>query len=162
PVSPPALSGASAPLAGLPAPELLDALQAAVICLDATQTLCACNAAAEPLLGHSRRRLLGTPLARWIAPAPELDALLQRARDQQRPLPAGPFRRPVLPGRRHRVEGGATPLADGLVVLQCQWRDGGHRPAEGAAGARQQAALHQLMQRLAHEIKSPLAGVRGA
>ncbi len=150
------------PAPGLPAPALLDALQSAVFCLDGERRLCACNAAGEQLLGHSRRQLLGTPLARWIAPAPELDALLQRAGDQQRPLHGEPFLLHVLPRRPHWLEVSVTPLADGLLVLECQLRDDSQRLAEEAARARQQAELHQLMQRLAHEIKNPLAGVRGA
>jgi len=143
------------------AEELLDTLTTAVLLLDADTRLVAVNGAAEDLFGHSRRRLLGTLLAHWLpAPHPALD-LLQRARSEQRTCHGHELLLALPFAASTHIDTVVTPLAEGWL-LELRPLDDSHRRHSDTERARQQQELHELLRSLAHEIKNPLAGLRGA
>lgn len=141
--------------ASLPLPALV---------LDAGGRVLAINDAAEAWLNLSRRMVLGQALdapeiARRLRAEPPLIRLAQAARTGGQPRPVRFRIADRIGGHRTRsamVHAGPHP--DGLAVLIVP------DPAGGAPDAAGKAALAAtgMAQMLAHEIKNPLAGIRGA
>jgi two-component system nitrogen regulation sensor histidine kinase GlnL len=130
---------------------------APALMFSASGDLVAANEAAEALLGHglallARRRLVqgtpDTPLSALVARAREGDAAV-RERRLEISLPGHPS---------IEVEAAATPLRGGAVLATLTARPtaGGH---DRASDLRSVAGMGRT---LAHEIKNPLAGIRGA
>ena len=148
------------------ASSLLDALTIAVVCLDADLRLRSLNAAAEQMLGVSARRAIGQRLTR-IVTVPH--ALFSRLRD------AIPNDQPWTE-RQIAIEphGGEPVLVDCVVsllrlpgdepglVLELAAVDRPLRIARDEAMLAQQEHARSLLRGLAHEIKNPLGGLRGA
>lgn len=144
---------------------ILDGMTTAVIAVDAQLAVLALNPAAETLFGVSERHALGDPLPGAVphfAPYAQrfADALasgagfierelsLRRGLDQ--PLTIDLVVTPVLFDRRPGLMLEATPLDRHLRISRDEWL------------AAQFDASRQLIRGLAHEIKNPLGGLRGA
>jgi two-component system nitrogen regulation sensor histidine kinase GlnL len=142
----------------------LDLLSSAVILLDGELRIRHCNPAAENLFAVSQRTCLGQPLAQLLGSPPALmkaldNALANRwsytghdilvARAQAEPLHLDCTVTPVdLPGAK--------------LLLEFRPIDQQLRAAREAREAVQQRANQELIRNLAHEIKNPLGGIRGA
>jgi len=147
-----------------PAYEGLDLLSTAVLLLDADSRIVHLNLAGEQLLEHSRRNLVGRSARRLLGRDEELPRLVADAQ-------ANAFgqRRQVLELRR----AGRNPLP--------VWVTATAQPGDAAALVLEIAEIEQqlkvdreerqlglseanmeLLRNLAHEIKNPLGGVRGA
>ncbi|MBV8684941.1 MAG: ATPase [Caulobacteraceae bacterium] len=135
-----------------------DAWPEAAFILDTDERICAANEAADQLLGRAlggRSGLAaavqgGSPLRSLIGRCLAEGAAV-RAREIEIALPGAP---------RVLADAAATPLGDGstLVTLHV-------RPQIGPDRAAEQRGLQSVMglgQMLAHEVKNPLAGIRGA
>ena len=145
---------------------LLDSLTTAVLCLDANLCLRSMNNSAEQLLGIGARRAIGQRLTR-IVTVP--DSLFTRLRDAipddqpytERQVPIEPH------GRETVVVDCAVSLltlADGSagLVLELNAVERPLRIARDEAMHAQQEHARSLLRGLAHEIKNPLGGLRGA
>ena len=126
---------------------VLEALPDGVVVVDAAGTVTQVNAAAEELLGS----LTGRPLAECGAPGAALAALAARAAE-------GDARR-TLGLSTGPVEVRAAPVGDGgrVLVLRSPGRFALLAEDEGEL-----ARVTALAAGLAHEIKNPLAGLKGA
>ena len=126
---------------------LCDLLDTGVAVADATDTLRLCNTAFATLLGRSTQRCLGRPLPTL---APGLLPPVARCRASGQAL------------HQDDVVLGATPQLDQAVALRLQaLADGAvliELPPATAASADPLPALRAL----AHELRNPLAGMRGA
>jgi two-component system nitrogen regulation sensor histidine kinase GlnL len=144
----------------VPAPEL-ERLSTPVAWLGADGCLAGCNAAFASWLGVSARRLQGLPLAGLDLEPPRLEQVLAR-------LPEGGE---ALRVQRARL---AFPGAGGSERFADLWLAGaeaqgivleahptGEFPGEDPAVALP-AALSAALKGLAHEIRNPLAGLKGA
>lgn len=140
---------------------LLDALTTAVLQLDGETRLVAVNSAAEALFGHSRRRLLGTTLTHWLPPPHPAHELLQRAQADQRTCHGHELALSLPFAATALIDAVVTPLPDGWL-MELRPLDDSQRRHSDTERARQQQELHELLRALAHEIKNPLAGLRGA
>ena len=145
---------------GLSAPpgfaELIGAMPMAVLLLGPDAAIHYANAAAEQLLNQSERTMLGLGLAQVID-LPD-DYLLPRA---GRGFAAFDTELQARRGGRLRVDFAETPVPDQpgwrLVTLgESAARRLASPPGGGARAATGAAAM------LAHEIKNPLSGIRGA
>ncbi|WP_395673853.1 nitrogen regulation protein NR(II) [Phenylobacterium sp.] len=148
---------------------LLDTLKSAAfdlgpdpaLIIDADGRLAAVNEAAQGLFGHSLG-LLGRGAFRAALPAGSaLIALIDRAASSNTRVRERALRISLYGVPTFEADGAAAPLGDGsvLVLLSVRPNLAGDLGAADAAGLR---AIVGLGQMLAHEIKNPLAGIRGA
>lgn len=128
--------------------------------IDADGALAAANEAAEALFGQGLSLLTRGRFKDALPPGSALTALVGRALKEdalvrERGLEISLFGNPAFP-----ADGAAAPLGDGSVLL-CLHLKPTTLPAERAeaAGLRSVVGFGHM---LAHEIKNPLAGIRGA
>ena len=130
--------------------------------VDEAGCLVAVNEAAEALFGQGLGLLARGRFSAALPPGSALVSLLERALKEQ----AGVRERGVqialfgLPP--FEADGAAAPLGDGSVLLTLSVKAGlgaERGAAEAAGGLRSIVGLGRM---LAHEIKNPLAGIRGA
>ena len=129
--------------------------------VDANGALVAVNEAAEALFGQGLGLLSRGRFGAALPPGSALVSLLSRAieedaRVRERGVQISLFGLPPF-----TADGAAAPLGDGSVLLTLTVRAGlgSERSGAEAAGLRSIVGLGRM---LAHEIKNPLAGIRGA
>jgi two-component system nitrogen regulation sensor histidine kinase GlnL len=130
--------------------------------VDANGALVAVNEAAEALFGQGLGLLSRGHFSAALPPGSALVALLDRAiaqgaRVRERGVQITLFGLPPF-----EADGAAAPLGDGSVLLTLTVKSGlgvERAGAEAAGGLRSIVGLGRM---LAHEIKNPLAGIRGA
>ncbi|MFI2812048.1 MULTISPECIES: nitrogen regulation protein NR(II) [Microbulbifer] len=143
--------------------QLLDNLSAAVLVLDERLALCYLNSAAEDLLAASSARVSGQPLEEVVR---ESDAA-QRA-----------MRGALVSGQKYTVrratwhlhnletctvDYSVSPVAElGLLLVEVQTMDRLLRIAREDALIDAQETTRNLVRGMAHEVKNPLGGIRGA
>ena len=147
----------------------MDALKAAAfelspdpaLVVDAEGSLTAVNEAAEALFGQGLGLLARGRFRAALPPGSALVSLLNRAieedaRVRERGIHISLFGLPPF-----EADGAAAPLGEGSVLLTLTVKNGlgNERSAHEAAGLRSLVGLGRM---LAHEIKNPLAGIRGA
>jgi two-component system, NtrC family, nitrogen regulation sensor histidine kinase GlnL len=123
--------------------------------------LTAVNEAAEALFGQGLGLLARGDFRAALPPGSALVSLLDRALDEGAPVRERGVEISLFGHPPFEADGAAAPLGDGSVLLTVHVRGvtmGGERTVE-AAGLRTIVGLGRM---LAHEIKNPLAGIRGA
>jgi len=146
--------------------ELLDALVTGVFLLDPGMRVCYLNSAAQTLIGLGSKQVLGRRLADVMRGAETLSALLERARLAGEGVVQRELTWPV-PGAGERIldcSVSQVMLGNGPMRMLVELEDiTQHRRL-----ARENALLAQIggsrlmVRQLAHEIKNPLGGLRGA
>lgn len=106
------------------------------------------NPALSEMLALGPRRAVGQPLAALLGDV-AVEAQAARARDEQRALQW----RSLSLGAGRRVDAALQPLADGTLLLEM------HGLAEPVAT---DSSVSASLRGFAHEVKNPLAGLRGA
>ena len=146
---------------------ILDGLSTSVLIVDQAQCLIYLNVAAETLFGVSRNQVRGRPLAELLTDGTALNSVIARARETWRPF--------------SRRELALTPVyGDGDLIVDCTvapLEEPGAVPSviieisdatQHQRITRENALLTQIggsramIRQLAHEIKNPLGGLRGA
>jgi len=146
------------------ASEVLDGLAAGVVLLDAQLSIEAVNAAAERLLLTTRAQLVGRALHSALRDADALHSLCRRAGEENRTVVLREFA--IHPANSLHptvtVDVNASPHTHGRVLLEILDNDL-HVQIEHENRLREQRGIGQTIARqLAHEIKNPLGGLRGA
>jgi two-component system nitrogen regulation sensor histidine kinase GlnL len=145
------------PAATPPYAELLAALPVALFVVDAEDLVVDANVAAEMLLNLSKVAIIGHPLSALLG-----QGLPQPGGDS--PFAAYDFEVGVSSGRRQRVDLLAAPLPDrpGWRLVTVHGRARAH--TAGRWNERERGTLSAVgaAAMLAHEIKNPLSGIRGA
>jgi two-component system, NtrC family, nitrogen regulation sensor histidine kinase GlnL len=151
----------AAPPIGVPA---LEWLATAVLLQDDERRLVYANAAAENLFELSRRTLTGRTLSELFGPCRALEAAIERASasgasyTEQEVTLTPPGRSPLhLACTASRIDAPGVAL-----LLELRPIDHALRVAREERLAEQQQANRELIRSLAHEIKNPLGGIRGA
>jgi two-component system nitrogen regulation sensor histidine kinase GlnL len=137
----------------------LDSLATPVAWLDADGLLSGCNTAFASWLGVSARRLLGLQLDALDVENGRLRALIGRLPDQGEPLRVHRARLAFPGGSEHFAELWLSLDETGLLRLEAHPTD--EFPGQDPATALP-AALTAALKGLAHEIRNPLAGLKGA
>jgi len=149
---------------GLSAESVLGALPAATLVVDDTQAIRYANNAAEQLFQSSAPVLVGGPLADILPPTGSLLALVEQAAASDSPMSAyGVILDTPKTGVRN-MSVHVAPIADkaGWVVISLQEQTRALKigqQLEHRNSARSMTAMAAL---LAHEVKNPLSGIRGA
>ena len=142
----------------------LDLLATAVLFLDAARRVVYANPAAENLFELSRRKFAGRRLDELFGTCAALDAAIDKAAGSgasytEQELEIAPPGRALLhlTCTVSRVDAG-----DAALLLELRHIDHQLKIAREERLASQQAANRELIRSLAHEIKNPLGGIRGA
>lgn len=130
-----------------------------LVVADAAGVVRRLNPAAERLLARSSSRAEGRPLAEVFAAEPEIASLATRARDARSPVARDGLFVGATP-----VEAVAAPIGDpaGGVVLTLRDRTVARELEADARRADRLEALAGVAAGIAHEVKNPLGGIRGA
>lgn len=143
---------------------LIEALPAAIIVVDRDGLCRLLNAAAEDLLQVGRKNLLGRRLSEVIPDDCPLFSLVEQCRLSRSAVSDSEMQ---IDGPRLRLEHVSVEVAplddpNGSVVVAMRDRSLEHRMARQGAAAEAAQSVRSMAGMLAHEIKNPLAGIRGA
>ena len=141
--------------------QILNSLINSILLVDDDLVIHYANPAAQQLLAQSSRKLFGTPL-------PDLTGYFSLNIEVMREsLEAGQGFTDsevtlVVDGRAHVMALTAQRLPDGFILLEMAPMDNQRRLSQEQLQHAQQVAARDLVRGLAHEIKNPLGGLRGA
>ena len=150
--------GASGPRAGL------ELLSTAVLTLDADLVVRYANPAAENLFELSRSRLAGTPVAALFGDSADLAAAIRHAASSGAAYTEQEIELGVSGKPRLHLTLTVTPVDvdDASMLLEFRHIDQQLKLAREERQLEQQQVNRELVRNLAHEIKNPLGGIRGA
>lgn len=137
-----------------------DLIPEPALIISAEGELVACNEAAQELFGQGLALLGRGRMVDNLPPGSSLASLIERAQTEdnfvrERGLEIHLFNHPPFP-----ADGAATPMGDGSLLLTLHLRGSALPPDRAdSAGLKSVVGLGRM---LAHEIKNPLAGIRGA
>ena len=143
---------------------LLDQLATAILAVDGGAVVRWLNTAAADLLAISPAAARGRRLASLVANGGALEALIVRSRSSGEPIALRGFElAPVARAdSRHQVDLSLTPSTDGGVLVEIADTTQPSRITRDTALLAQQGGSRLMARQLAHEIKNPLGGLRGA
>lgn len=147
------------------AQQILDSLSSGVILLDSSLLIIGVNPAAENILGISSKRARGESLLRLVDDEPELRDILTRVIQTgdhyANELRLGPTE---VHAMERIVDCRVSPINCGGAALLVEMTDVTRRNQIFRENALmiQHGAGRQMIRQLAHEIKNPLGGIRGA
>jgi two-component system nitrogen regulation sensor histidine kinase GlnL len=137
-------------------------LTTALVVLDDELVVTFINLAAQNLFGLSARQAVGRPLANIIRPAEELVTLCRRALATRLTFGLREFA-VWIAGREVSLDCRAQPLErDGGLLLELTDTEGERTLRREADLVAQQKVSRRIVRQLAHEVKNPLGGLRGA
>ncbi len=139
---------------------LLNNLPLSVITLAPGLYVASLNPAAEQFLGQSQRRLVGRRISDVIG-FPGVD-LIERLNDSESPLSARDIDMTILGSGQRRVDVTVSPLIDSPDWRLLTFHDNTAVDALGDDSGGANDSILRGPEILAHEIKNPLAGIRGA
>jgi two-component system nitrogen regulation sensor histidine kinase GlnL len=152
--------------AALPAApnSLLDSLATAVLILDARGDVDYMNAAAQTMLAAGVNQARGRPLSELIRDPQPLEQIVARAIEGTEPIAHREVR--LVPTARGdvslTVDCTASPLDAERVLLEISDTTRQQRISRDNALLTQLGGSRLMVRQLAHEIKNPLGGIRGA
>ncbi len=143
---------------------LIEALPAAIIVVDRDGLCRLLNAAAEDLLQIGRKTLLGRRLSEVIPEDCPLFSLIEQSRLSRSAVSDAEM---LIDGPRLHLEHASVEVAplddpNGSVAISMRDRSLEYRMARQGAAAEAAQSVRSMAGMLAHEIKNPLAGIRGA
>ncbi|GAA4894070.1 nitrogen regulation protein NR(II) [Ferrimonas pelagia] len=145
-----------------PDPQLLNHLSTAILVLDQEQRVQYANMAAEQLLGLSCRRMRGCLFAELYSQISAEQAALAQALSGEQGQALYALSLLTLDNQHHTVDLAFTPLEDQRMLIEARTVDQQHRISQELQQYAQHHAAQLLVRGLAHEIKNPLGGLRGA
>ncbi|WP_026279666.1 nitrogen regulation protein NR(II) [Thioalkalivibrio sp. ALJ16] len=148
-------------------PPWWDDLSTAVLVTDADLCLLSLNSAAEVLLGLSRERILGHGLGQWLKLDRSLSSRLRSALSLDQPITLRARQLEPLRADSFLADMIITPLhgdggRPGQLLFELNAIDRHERISREEQLQKQQAITRAVTRGLAHEIKNPLGGLRGA
>ncbi|WP_089703909.1 nitrogen regulation protein NR(II) [Vreelandella arcis] len=141
---------------------LLEHLTTAVLLLDGQLNVRWMNPAAEALLAVSLSRVQGIGLNTMLGGDESIDGVLAKARDAFHPFTQREARITPLNSVPLTVDYTVTPLSATELLLEIEPRDRLMQISREEALTTRQETIKVLARGLAHEVKNPLGGIRGA
>jgi two-component system nitrogen regulation sensor histidine kinase GlnL len=147
----------------MPTTPSTDILATAVLISDTQRITRYLNPAAENLLGISAYHALGRSVSKLLGECPELVRALDHALSEGASFTEHDISLPIN-GHSLVLSATVTPLddGDGAAVIELHPAAGNVRIARDEQVMAQTQASQQLLRQLAHEIRNPLGGIRGA
>lgn len=143
--------------------QILDSLNAAVLMVDRHLTVHLLNASAEVLLGVSSTQIIETPLTRYVQESDQVAVTLQDAISEAHTFTKRGAHWHLYNGQKLTVDYSVTPMQEnGMFILEIQQIDRLLRISRDEALLSSQETTRNLVRSMAHEIKNPLGGIRGA
>ncbi len=145
------------------AARILDSLTTSVVLVDMQQSVLHLNAAAETLLGASCNQAKGRPLSELLRGGALLVEVIERVIETQRPysrreLPL----RPAAGDSELVVDCTISPFDETGLLIELSDATQHQRITRENALLAQVGGSRLMIRQLAHEIKNPLGGLRGA
>ena len=151
------------PTERLPAAQLLAVLPQPLLCVGPDDRIAYANDAAELMLGAGRDALLGRSLAGIVGPTSPILQLVSNVRRNAAPVSQHAVGWPLPNARASReVDVDGSPDGRGGVVLLVAERSLAGRIDRQLTHRGAARSVSGLATMLAHEIKNPLSGIRGA
>ncbi len=149
------------------ATRILDSLSTSVLIVDHSRAVLYLNVAAETLFGVSRNQMRGKPLADLLVDATALNGVIERAIDRWRPFSRRELTlRPANGDAELVVDCTVAPFDDAAapssVLIEITDATQHQRITRETALLTQIGGSRAMIRQLAHEIKNPLGGLRGA
>lgn len=146
---------------------ILDSLSTSVLIVDRDRSLLYLNVSAETLFGVSRNQARGRPLAELLEDSAVLDSVIDRAATTSRPFSRRELAlRPIYGDGELIVDCTVVPYeesgAPGAVLIEINDATQHQRITRETALLTQIGGSRLMIRQLAHEIKNPLGGLRGA
>ena len=146
---------------------ILDSLSTSVLIVDRARSLLFLNVSAETLFGVSRNQVRGRPLAELLEDSAVLDAVIDRAAATSRPFSRRELAlRPIYGEGELVLDCTVAPYeesgAPGAVLIEITDATQHQRITRETALLTQIGGSRLMIRQLAHEIKNPLGGLRGA
>jgi two-component system nitrogen regulation sensor histidine kinase GlnL len=144
-------------------PPSTEVLATAVLLVDGNRVTRYINPAAENLLGISAVHALGRPLANLTMDCTDLVRVVDHALSQGTPFTEHDLQLPIH-GHSVVLCATVTPLEgpDDMALIELHPAAGNVRIARDEQVMAQSQASQALLRQLAHEIRNPLGGIRGA
>ncbi len=141
---------------------LLEMQSTAVLLLDDALQLRYLNPAAENLFQVSRRRIIGQAWSTVVLVSESMEGYLQDALDRQLSFTERELELCASNGQVMIVDFTVAAISRSELLLEVVRRDRYIRIAHEEQLLAQQRAARELLRGMAHEIKNPLGGLRGA
>lgn len=145
---------------------ILDALTTSVVLVGEARRVAYLNVAAETLLGVSRNHARGRSLEELLREAAELESLVSRALTSWQPYSRRELTlTPSATGEPIVVDCTVAPFEDALprsLIIEITDVTQHQRISRETALLTQIGGSRAMVRQLAHEIKNPLGGIRGA
>jgi len=143
----------------------LDMLATSIVLIDAEWRVCSLNLAAETLLEASASRALGEHLDQIIVLNDGWRALLDQAQKEEFPMVHRGLDLQLRGGQELAIDLTLSPIHSNnrvQLLLELSAVDRLQAISEGENLWEAQQSLRQIIKGLAHEVKNPLGGIRGA
>jgi two-component system nitrogen regulation sensor histidine kinase GlnL len=146
---------------------ILDHLNTSIMLVDRAKTVQYLNLAAENLLGLSRNQIVGRTLSELLRNGAELSGLVDRTFESWQPIARRELNVQWINGSDELVvDCAVSPFEDGTaghtVLLEISDATQHQRISRETALLNQVGGSRLMIRQLAHEIKNPLGGLRGA
>ncbi len=144
--------------------DILESAATAIIAVTPKGVVERMNPAAEMLFGVSAGFACGYELLQVLPALKVLETQVEKARTNRESYMARDVRLVHSNGtvKRFLADVSMTPMRDGALIMEFSTRDRPHRISREDAQWQQQEVSHEMIRGLAHEIKNPLGGLRGA
>lgn len=141
--------------------QTLDNMETSVILLNEDLQIEFMNVSAEALLERSRKRICGTRLEEhvWV---PGLAELLKTSTEEGNRVIRRESRLEFSSGKSFTVNLSVTPISTSALLLELRQIDRHLDISHSEQLLAEHQATRKLLRGLAHEIKNPLGGIRGA
>lgn len=147
-------------------PQILEQISTAIIALDGELRVISLNGPCQDLLESSHERSVGLPVWRLVARPEELQHALQQVARDRSPLARRSMPLTLLSGRNIHIDLIVTPVTgmdcNASLLLELQSVDRLLMISRKENLTNTQESTREMILGLAHEIKNPLGGVRGA
>ena len=141
--------------------QILNSLINSILLVDDELAVHYANPAAQQLLAQSSRKLFGTPLPDLLSYFSLNIGLMRESLEAGQGFTDNEVTL-VIDSHSHILSVTAQRLPDGLILLEMAPMDNQRRLSQEQLQHAQQIAARDLVRGLAHEIKNPLGGLRGA